>query len=144
MMGGSIEDIKVELRNRWIISQFIEKVVLKGDGADGDLRVGQWLAEVKARAKIVNYEKLEPVSTPKASRCGNEGGCGGGGRAQALDPKVEKEAKARGLEYYEKKTQKTAADAKVTNFGCHIQVDIIEQGKVVLSLTYNQGEVQEI
>ena len=66
-------------------------------------------------------------------------GCGGGGRAQPLDPKIEKEAKAKALEYYEKKTQKKGASAKVTNFGCHIQVDIIEDGKVVVSLTYKQG-----
>ena len=84
---------------------------------------------------------MEPVTTAKASCC--RSGCGGG-RAQLLDPKIEKEAKAKGLEYYEKKTQKKGATAKVTNFGCHIQVDIIEDGKVVASLTYNNGEVQEI
>jgi hypothetical protein len=48
------------------------------------------------------------------------------------------------LEYYERKTQKKGAEAKVTDFGCHIQVDIIEGGKVILSLTYNGREVQEI
>jgi hypothetical protein len=70
-------------------------------------------------------------------------GCGGG-RAQPLDPKIEADAKAKGLEYYEKKTPKKGASARVTNFGCHIQVDIIEDEKVVVSLTYRQGEVQEI
>ena len=65
-------------------------------------------------------------------------------KGPTLDPKIEKDAKAKGLEYYEKKTQKKGADARVTNFGCHIQVDIIEDGKVILSLTYRQGEVQEI
>ena len=140
-MGLSIEDLKEELRKGWIISQFVEKAVLKGNQVNPDLLFGQWLTKAKANAKVETYEKLEPVSTAKASCC--RSGCGGG-RAQPLDPKIEKEAKAKALEYYEKKTQKNGASARVTNFGCHIQVDIIEDEKVVVSLTYNKGEVQEI
>lgn len=144
MFGGSIEDFKSELRTGWVISQFVDKVVLKDNQANGNQVFSQWLTQVKAKSKVETYEKLEPVSTAKASCCGSGGGCGGGGRAQALDPKIEQEAKAKGLEYYEKKTRKKGAGAKVTDFGCHIQVDIIEDGKVVVSLTYRQGEVQEI
>jgi|GEM_PF-848353 len=140
-MGVSIEDLKEELRKGWIISQFLEKAILKSDRQNGELVFAQWFTKAKAKAQIETYEKLEPVLTAKASCC--KSGCGGG-RAQPLDPKVEKEAKAKGLEYYEKKTQKKGASAKITNFGCHIQVDIIEDGKVVVSLTYRQGEVQEI
>ncbi len=140
-MGGSITDLKEELRKGWIISQFVEKAVLKGDQQNAQLVFAQWFAKAKARAKIETYEKLESVSTVKASCC--RSGCGGG-RAQPLDPKIEADAKAKGLEYYEKKTQKKGASARVTNFGCHIQVDIVEDGKVVISLTYRQGEVQEI
>ena len=141
-MGGSIEDLKEELRKEWTISQFVEKTVLKGDQRNGERLFAQWLTRAKTNAKIETYEKLRPVSTVKASCCAS--GCGGGGRAQPLNPKIEKEAKAKGLEYYEKKTQKKGASARVTDFGCHIQVDIIEDGKAILSLTYKQGEVQEI
>jgi hypothetical protein len=145
IFGGSIDDLRAELRTGWVVSQFVEKVVLKGNQTNGNQVFSQWLTQVKAKSKIETYEKLEPVSTAKASCCGSSGsGCGGSGRAQALDPKIEQEAKAKGLEYYEKKTQKKGASAKVTDFGCHIQVDIIEGGKVVVSLTYRQGEVQEI
>jgi len=143
-MGLSIEDLKEDLRKGWAISQFLEKVVLKGDQQNGEVVVAEWLKDAKAKAKIETYEKLEPVSTAKASCCGSRGGCGGGGRVSPLNPKIEKEAREKGLEYYEKKTQKKGATARVTNFGCHIQVDIIEDGKVVVSLTYRQGEVQEI
>jgi hypothetical protein len=141
-MGGSIEDLKEELRKGWIISQFLEKAVLKGNQENSELIIAKWLTKAKTDAKIETYEKLQPVSTAKASCCTS--GCGGGGRARPLDPKIEKEARAKALEYYEKKTQKKGASARVTNFGCHIQVDIIEDGKVVVSLTYKQGEVQEI
>jgi hypothetical protein len=141
-MGGSIEDLKEELRKGSMISQFLEKAVLKGDQQNSELIIGQWLTKAKTNARIETYEKLQPVSTAKASCCSS--GCGGGGRARPLDPKIEKEAKAKGLEYYEKKTKKKGASARVTDFGCHIQVDIIEDGKIVVSLTYKQGEVQEI
>lgn len=141
MSGQSIEDLKAELRKEWGISQFIEKAVLKGDQVNGELLFGQWLKKAKTETKIETYEKLEPVSTAKASCCTS--GCGGG-TVQPLDPKIEQEAKAKALEYYEKKTQKKGADAQVTNFGCHIQVDIIQEGKIVVSLAYRKGEVQEI
>jgi hypothetical protein len=144
IFGGSIEDFKTDLRKGWVISQFVEKVVLKGDQANGNQLFSQWLTQAKAKSKIETYEKLEPVSTAKASCCSSDGGCGGSGRAQSLDPKIEQEARAKGLEYYEKKTQKKGASAKVTGFGCHIQVDIVDGGKVILSLTYRQGEVKEI
>lgn len=141
MSGQSIEDLKAELRKEWVISQFIEKAILKGDQVNGDLLFGQWFKKAKTGTKIETYEKLEPASTAKAFCCTS--GCGGG-TVQPLDPKIEQEAKAKGLEYYEKKTQKKGADAKVTNFGCHIQVDIIQEGKIAVSLTYRKGEVQEI
>ncbi len=141
-MGGSMENLKEDLRKGFIISQFLEKAVVKGNRQNRELIIAQWLTRAKTNARIETYEKLQPVSTAKASCCTS--GCGGVGRARPLDPKVEKEAKAKGLEYYEKKTQKTGASARVTDFGCHIQVDILEEGKVVLSLTYRQGEVQEI
>lgn len=140
-MGGSIEDLKEEFRKGWMISQFLEKAVFKGNRQNDEVVFAQWLTKAKAHAKIETYEKMEPISTAKASCCTS--GCGGG-RTQPLDPKIEQEAKAKGLEYYEKKTQKKGASARVTDFGCHIQVDIIEDGKVLLSLTYRQGEVQEI
>ncbi len=139
--GESIEDLKEELRKGWIISQFVEKAILKGDQQNGKVIFTEWFNKAKAKAKIETYEKLEPLYTAKASCCST--GCGGG-RIRPLDPKIEADAKAKGLEYYQKKTQKKGATAKVTNYGCHVQVDIIEDGKVVVSLTYRQGEVQEI
>src|SRR4030042_6521714 len=135
-MGLNIVALKEELRKGGVISQFLEKAVLKGDQQNSELIFAQWLTKAKTNAKIETYEKLQPVSTAKASCCSS--GCGGGGRARPLDPKIEKEAKTKALDYYEKKTQKKGQRARVTNFGCHIQVDIIEDGKVVVSLLTNR------
>lgn len=140
-MGISIDDLEEELRKEWIISNFIEKAIFKGDFKNGEAIFAKWFANAKANAKIEAYEKFEPFYSVKASCCRT--GCGGG-IAQPLDPEIERDAKAKALEYYEKKTQKKVEELKVTNFGCHIQVDIIENGKVVISLTYNGKDVQEI
>jgi hypothetical protein len=136
-----MEVLKTELKKEWLISQFVKKAILKGDLQNGEQIFGRWLVTAKAKANIEIYEKLKPVTTAKAS-CWT-GGCGGG-IAQSLDPKLEQDAKVKSLEYYEKKTQKKGANAIVTDFGCHIQVDILEEGKVAMSLTYRDGEVQEI
>ena len=142
MIGGKIQDVKAELGKEWVISEFVEKAVLKGEQRNADFVFGQWFAKTRAAARIETYEKFESGSTAKAACCTS--GCGGGGEAQSLNPKIEQEARAKGLEYYEQKTKKEGAEAKVTNFGCHVQVDIIEEGKVAISLTYSQGEIEEI
>jgi len=143
-MGINLQDVKAQIREEWIISQFIEKAVLKDASGNRDLFLQQWLQNLRQNANVEIFKKFEVVSTANASCCGTGGGCGGGGKAQPLDPQTEKQAKARGLQYYEAKTRKKGDDARATNFGCHIQVDILEQGKVVLSLTYKGREVQEI
>jgi len=141
MIGRSLNDLKEELRTELTLSKFIQKTVLEEDQGNPDQIFGLWFSKVKANAKIETFEEFGPLITKKASCCTS--GCGGG-VVSPLDPKTEKEAKAKALEYYEKKTQKKDVEAKVTNYGCHIQVDIIDNGKVVLSLTYNGKEVQEI
>ena len=141
MTGGSMEDLKEELRREWVISQFIEKGLLKGNPQNGESVFHEWLTKAKAKAQVKTYEKPGPQIAAKASCC--KSGCGGG-RDQPLDPKLEQEARTKGLEYFEKKTRKKGVGATVTNFGCHIQIDIIENGKIVASLTYNGGEIQEI
>lgn len=108
---------------------------------NSELAFANWFSKAKANAKIETYGRFDPVNASKAWCC--RASCGGG-IAQPLDPEIEQDAKAKALEYYEKKTQKKGAGTKVTNFGCHIQVDIIEDGRVILSLTYNGKEVQEI
>lgn len=142
-IGVKIEELKLELSDRWAVSQYIEKEVLKDNPQNREIFLQEWLAGAVQKASVEKFEKPKPFSTAKASCCAPGGGCGGGKVAKAPDSDVEKDAREKGLEYYEKKTQKKGAEARVTDFGCHIQVDIVENGKVVLSLTYNQGVIQE-
>lgn len=105
--------------------------------------IGGFESRLVGSVNGVTYEKLDAFYTIQSACC-KGGGCGGGEKVGSLDPKVEKEARVKALQYYEAKKGKNGADARVTDFGCHIQVDIVEKDKVLLSLTYDRGEVQEI
>lgn len=142
-LGVDINEFKEELKRDFFISQFVEKAILKGNQDNQEQLFQGWLSAAKSRARIETYEKFD-VPPPIQAVCCPGGGCGGGEKARPLDPKIEKEAKLKALQYYEEKTKRSGASARAINFGCHIQVDIIEEGKVVLSLTYDRGGVKEI
>ncbi|MBM4348359.1 MAG: hypothetical protein FJ106_00435 [Deltaproteobacteria bacterium] len=142
-LGIEIAEFKEELKRDWYISQFVEKAVFKGNLDNREQLLQEWILTAKSRAKIETYAKFD-APPPIQSVCCKGGGCGGGEKVRSLDPKVEKEAQTKALQYYEAKKGKNGASARAINFGCHIQVDIIEEGKVVLSLTYDRGEVKEI
>ena len=142
-LGVRPDGIRSEISNRWAISQYVENVVLKDNSEDRDTAFRNYFSAAMQKAKVERFEKPNPDSKAQASCCAPGGGCGGGKPQAALPVDIHKDAKEKALEYYEKKTQKTGAEARVTDFGCHIQVDIVEAGKVVLSLTYSQGVVEE-
>ncbi len=142
-LGVDLPEFKEELRKDWVISQFVEKAVLKGSQDNRERLFQNWFSEAKGRARIETYKKFD-IPPPIQAACCPGGGCAGGEQARALDPKIEKEATSKALQYYREKTKRSDASARAINFGCHIQVDIIEEGKVVLSLTYDRGEVKEI
>ncbi len=153
-LGVRLENLKSEISNQWAISQFIEKELLKNNPEDRDAFLQTWVSNAMQRAKVEKFDKPKLTSTARPSCCAvainsaKPSCCAAGSNSSPGGPRtpradIEKDAREKGLEYYERKTQRKGAEAKVTDFGCHIQVDILENGKVVLSLTYNQGAVEE-
>jgi cbb3-type cytochrome oxidase subunit 3 len=61
-----------------------------------------------------------------------------------LTPEVERSIAAAGLAYWREKLGGGEAGARVTDFGCHFQVDIIRDGKAVKSLQYQNGQISEM
>ena len=87
-----------------------------------------------------------------AGSCGAGGGCGcgcGGStkpRAQAnTQPTGNKitDAQNAALAYYAQKYGNSGVTAKATDYGCHVQVDIYENGQVIKTLGYSGGSVFE-
>lgn len=73
--------------------------------------------------------------------CCGGGGAGGGALGSASLPDLEKQA----LAEYKKETGATDVQAKATNFGCHIQIDISDKtGKVIRSYGYQGGPLYVI
>jgi DNA-directed RNA polymerase subunit RPC12/RpoP len=126
-------------------------------GVDPDEFFGAWLAQYRQGAKV-SFNKnigLSQVSSQgQGSCCGSGvptggGGCGGRGgggcgtkQAGPLDPKLKSEASAAALDAYRKINpgEKDVA-AQVTDYGCHVQVDIEKNGQVVRSYSYQGGNV---
>jgi len=76
---------------------------------------------------------------------GKEAAAQGAGASASgrLTPEVERSIADAGLAYWREKLGGGEAGARVTDFGCHVQVDIIRDGKAVKSLQYQNGKITE-
>ena len=164
---GNAEKFQVSLREDGISPeylmghiryQFLCREIKKlkfASQADSDTSFGAWLAQARKNAKITVNKTISPLqqvsSQGRGSCCGSGGGGGCGGRggggcgtkqAGPLDPKLESKASAAALaEYWKKSPAEKGVEAKVTDYGCHIQVDIVKGSKTVKSYAYQDGSV---
>ncbi len=155
--GISEEYLSAHVRNL-LLRQEVKKTKTPA-GADPDEYFGAWLAQDRRGAKITlnkNVSLSQVSSQGQGSCCGSgrlagAGGCGGrggggcGGKQAAagpLDPQLKSEASAAALAAY-RKTNPAEKDvaAQVTDYGCHVQVDIEKGGRVVRSYSYQDGNV---
>jgi len=122
-------------------------------GVDPDEVFGAWLTQVRGVAKVTFNRSVGPsqVSAQRQDSCcppGGRAGAGGGGagcgtkQSGPLDPRLKNAASAAALAAYGKTNpaEKDVA-AQVTDYGCHVQVDIEKDGKVVRSYSYLDGKV---
>ena len=62
--------------------------------------------------------------------------------SQTLNQDLEKDARNKAIKLYQDTYgKKEGLTAKVTDYGCHVQVDIYEKDKLVKSYTYQQGNI---
>ena len=156
--GISPEYLSAHVRNL-LLCQEIKKAQAPA-GADPDEYFSVWLTQGRQNARVYFNENvgfLKVSAQGQGSCCGTTnvrasgGGCGGrgaggcGGQQAAagpLDPQLKSEATAAALAAY-RKTNPAEKDvaAQVTDYGCHVQVDIEKGGKIVRSYTYQNGSV---
>jgi len=148
--GISPEELKKHIHNLLLYNAL--KAAKAPVGADPEISFNAWLIQAKQKAELVIYEKGNRGNNasllggnccvPNGSRAGSGGSPRAGGQ---LDPQTESEAQRVALEAYQKANpaEKNVA-AKVTNYGCHLQVDIQKEGRTVKSYTYQEGKVFEI
>lgn len=146
--GISEKELKTDIRNLLLYNAV--KAAKTPAGADPQIAFNAWLAQVKRDAELISYQKENRGSSafsPVGSCCqsgSSAGGCGPTREGGAVDPKMENEAQKAALEAYQKTNPaEKGVTARVTNYGCHIQVDIQKEGRIVKSYIYQGGRVFE-
>ncbi len=164
---GSVRKYGEAFRNRLIVTKYIAAhVVPRGaDQQTARRAVEQWmqktsdaavvrvtLAEQWAGAGCGGCANKDGAAAQAAAGCRNSGtGCrmakNGAASGQAAVParepsKSDKAAEA-GLSYWHEKHGSDAVTATVTDFGCHMQVDIVKDSKTIGSLRYQNGRISE-
>jgi hypothetical protein len=155
--GISKEYLSAHVRNL-LLRQEVKKAKAPA-GADPDEYFGVWLAQYRQGAKISlnkNVSFSQVSSQGQGSCCGLGGSAGGGGcggrggggcgtkQSGPLDPRLKSEASAAALATYRKTNpDMTDVTAQVTDYGCHVQVDIEKRGRIVKSYAYQDGQIFE-
>ncbi|MDA8124206.1 MAG: SurA N-terminal domain-containing protein [Deltaproteobacteria bacterium] len=140
------------IRSR-LLRQEVEKAKLD-EAVNSGAPLGFWLVRARQEAQISLNGTVGPFPAPArntASCCdpggaASSGGCGGSGSPGGeVAPELRNEAAAAALAAFRKTYPAgKAPQARVTDYGCHIQVDIEEGGKVLRSYSYQDGAVSEI
>ena len=165
---GSPEKFQAALRDDGIPEEYliehIRNLMLRREvakaripsGADADESFGVWLGQARQDAGVTVYRTAgssPPPSRGGSSCCGSggsgsaggTGGCGGSGAPkETVDPGLKSEASAAALTEYRKTNPAgQGMDTRVTDYGCHVQVDVVQGGKVLKSYSYQDGKAFE-
>ncbi len=145
----SEEDLQNNIRYALLLEAL--KKAKAPERGNPDVSFTAWLIQARQKAEVTYYRSNNPSgSLPSSaggccSATGSPGGCGGTSATQRpIDPKIERDAQNAAREAFLKSNpSEKDVSAKVTDYGCHIQVDIQKNGKVVKSYTYQNGKVLE-
>jgi hypothetical protein len=153
---GGMRDFEKALERRLIITKFLtDKIIPRGaDPRTAGKAVNAWIRNLSNKA-VVRVSLAEQSSGPGCGCCSKGGGpaamkpgspkCGAGAPRQGrLSPEQTRAAHDASLAYWREKHGPDAVATKLTDFGCHIQVDIVRNEKIVGSLVYQAGNVTEM
>jgi len=147
--GVSKEDLQNHIRTLLLYKAV--KAAKAPLGSNPDISFNAWLIQAKQKAELAIYYSGDSAGCSSAlgGGCCSPGGSGSVGNQYRpggpVDPKTEREAKKVALEAYQKANpSEKGVTAKVTDYGCHIQVDIQKEGRIVKSYSYQGGKAFEI
>jgi SurA-like N-terminal domain len=148
-MGVQGEELQARIRNH--LREEAVKQAKAPRGEDPEAFFDAWLIQARQKASIEISDAVKKTGYGFAGPggcCGSgpssRDGSGQGRSGRRLDPQTENQAKKLALEAYQKvNPAERGVTAKVTDYGCHIQVDIQKEGRVVKSYTYQDGKVFE-
>jgi hypothetical protein len=127
-------------RQLLIIKFFSEKIVPRGaDPQTAHIAVNTWLQNASGKA-AVRIDLSEEISGSGCACC-NGGGASAQGSPTSEQTKVARDA---GLAYWHGKYGPESVVAQVKDYGCHMQIDIVKNNKIVSSLRYQAGKISEM
>ncbi len=137
---GSESLFRENLKRRTGIRKFISERLAAGtsDPAVVNNRTNHWLQEAVSRSSV----RIALAEQAPASGCGCCYSGPGDGKRKEQNLRLN-QARAAALAYWAER-HGGEADARLTDFGCHIQVDIIQHRKVAQSLRYQNGAITEM
>jgi len=153
---GSVKQFESMLERRLLVRKFIaEKVAPVGaDSAASDRAVSRWFEALSEKANV-RIALAEQGAGAGCGCCGNRNETAGPQKSMpgcaamatgAAAPQTTNQKQAAvdaGLSYWHTKHGPDAVTAKATDFGCHVQVDIIKDKKIIGSLRYQGGSIAE-
>ncbi len=150
---GSMQGFTNELERRIMINRLIvEHVVPPGtDPKTAGQMVNRWLQNLSAHA-AVRIALAEQLAGPGCGCCNNQGeggmkkgmqGCPSSGAGAVQAPDQKQAAVSAALQYWHEKHGSDAVTAQATDYGCHVQVDILKNKEIISSLRYQGGRIIE-
>jgi len=151
---GSLRSFKDALERRLLVNKFLVlKVVPPGaDPSTTRSAINQWLDDIAGRA-AVRIALAGQGAGPGCGCCNTEdgqasqmSGIQSHGCAAANKPVASGAGKSAdaGLRYWHAKHGLDAVTTQITDYGCHIQVDIVKNKKIIGSLRYQDGKITEM
>ena len=151
MLYGGRGNFRKGMERRLIIQKFIDKNITAGisDPTIAGFRVNQWLQGISSKADVrVSLEEQMQRSSgcaccagPAQHGCDPKAGAPAEGKQPASQITAARDA---AIGYWSKKHGSAPLETKVTDFGCHIQVDIMANSKIAKSLRYQNGTITEM
>ncbi len=152
--GISREYLKKQVRNLLLLQEV--KKAKAPPQSDPDAYFADWLTRDRRSARVTFNQTIPPApggGQRETACCGSTGkdggaeagGCGTKQPGGAVDPQLNSAASAAAFDAY-RATHPAGQglEAKVTDYGCHIQVDIEKDGRIVASYSYKDGKASEI
>lgn len=159
---GSRKNFEEIFSRRLLVNKFISEKVIptNADVRTSRLALERWLQDRSAAASVritlaeqwsgagcgCCANKAEAGTEARAAKAGCPMEKAGAAAAPAVsaEPANAEKASAAGLRYWHQKHGNDAVAAKVTDFGCHMQVDILKDAKIIGSLRYQSGAISEL
>lgn len=157
VLYGGRGNFRKGMERRLTIQKFIDEKITAGisDPTIAGFRVNQWLQGISSKAAVrVSLEEQMQRSSgcaccggsgtgpgPAQQGCNLKAGAPAGGKQPAAQITAARDA---AIGYWSKKHGSGPVETKVTDFGCHIQVDIVANDRIAKSLRYQNGTITEM